>query len=160
MRKLKHSQVDMKGVVLVELAITLPFFVGLFLLTVEISHAIAQYKVLLNQVRVAARYLETQASGNLYDQQYIAKCLVVTATPDCSAPSVLPGLTSMNVSILDSINNVATHALQPTTTAASGQAGSSVNLITVAVSGYHHSVAFGTYDITFSPISATSRQVN
>lgn len=160
MNAIKHDHARMKGVVLIELAIMLPLFVGLFLLTVEISHAIAQYKVLLNQVRVAARYLETQAAGDLYDQQYIAKCLVVTATPDCSGAAVLAGLTSTNVTITDSVNSVATHALQPTTTVASGQAGSSVNLVTVAVNGYHHSVAFGTYDIPFSTISATSRQVN
>lgn len=160
MRITRNELVRMKGAVLIELAITLPLFIGLFLLTVELSHGIAEYKVLLNQVRTATRYLETQASGDIYGQQYAATCLVVTATPDCSASPVLPGLTSTKVSIKDASNSLATHALQPTTSGTSGAAGSSVNLVTVAVSGYQHSLAFGTVDITFSPISATSRQVN
>lgn len=156
----RYDHARMKGAVLVELAITLPIFVGLFLLTVEVSHGIAEYKVLLNQVRTATRYLETQASGDLYGQRYVATCLVVTATPDCSAIPVLSGLTATNVSIQDASDTPATHALQPTTTGTSGAAGSSVNLVTVAVSNYQHSLAFGTVDIRFSPISATSRQVN
>lgn len=160
MRNTRYDCALMKGAVLIELAITLPLFVGLFLLTVEVSHGIAEYKVLLNQVRTATRYLETQASGDLYGQRYVATCLVVTATPDCSALPVLPGLTSTKVSIKDASDSLATHSLQPTSSGTSGAAGSSVNLVTVAVTGYQHSLAFGTLDITFSPISATSRQVN
>ena len=150
----------MRGVIFIELAITLPFFIGLFLLAVELSHAISQYKVLVNQVGTGVRFLQTQAPGNLSGQRTLATCLVVTATPDCSGVAVVPGLTSAMVTIQDSSDSPSTHALQATGTGTASNTGSSINLVTVKVSGFTHSLAFGTQTITFSPISSTTRQVN
>lgn len=154
------NPLSMRGVVFIELAITLPIFIGIFLLAVELSHAISQYKVLVNQVGTGVRFLQTQAPGNLSGQRDLATCLVVTATPDCSGAAVLPGLTSAMVTIQDSSDSPSTHALQATGAGTASNTGSSINLVTVKVAGFHHSLAFGTQDITFSPISTTTRQVN
>lgn len=160
MGRLKPHTARMQGVVFIELALTIPLYAMLFLLTVEVSHAIAEYKVLLNQVASASRYLETQSAGNLYGQRTLATCLVVTATPDCSAPAVLTGLTAALVTIQDASDNPATMALQSTGSGVALSVGTSVNLVTVKVTGYRHSLASSTMDIAFSPISATARQVN
>lgn len=151
---------SMRGVVFIELAITLPIFVGIFMLAVELSHAISQYKVLVNQVGTGVRFLQTQAPGNLSGQRDLARCLVVTASPDCSGSAVLPGLTSAMVTIQDASDSPATHALQATGSGTASNTGSSINLVTVKVSGFTHSLAFAAGKITFSPISATTRQVN
>ncbi len=151
----------MNGAVFVELAITLPLFIGIFLMTIEVSHAISEYKVLLNQVRSASRYLESQSPGNQANQYAIAKCLVVTATPDCSAPALMRALTVDLVQVADAVSNPATHLLQSTRDVSGAVgAGTLVNLVSVSVTGYKHPIIFGTTEIIFSPISATSRQVN
>ena len=114
----------------------------------------------MNQVGTSIRFLQTQAPGNLSGQRDVATCLVVTATPDCSGTAVLTGLISAMVTIQDSSDSPSTHALQATGSGTASNTGSSINLVTVRVSGFMHSLAFGAQDITFSPISATTRQVN
>ena len=158
-----------RGAVLVELALLLPLLLALTLATVEFAQALAAYKVLVTQVRSAARYLSTQAPGTSYDQ---AQCLlthgVVSAKP-CSGQPLMPGLVAsgFSVGISDAVNSPATQRAQRSASNGSVSAGSTLNLVTVTASGYRQPLQFaaflsgllsGTSTLSFGPISCTMRQ--
>ena len=96
-----------KGAVLVELALLLPILLFLTLASVEFSQAIAAYKVVVNQVRSAARHLSTKAAGTGHIE---AECLVTNGKPSsakpCTGSLLLPGFSasSFSVSVADAIN--------------------------------------------------------
>ena len=76
----------LRGAVLVELALLLPLLLLLTLATVEFAQALADYKVIVNQVRSATRYLSTQAAGTSHTE---AECLLTHGVIS-STPSIRP----------------------------------------------------------------------
>lgn len=144
-----------------ELAVILPILLLLSLATIEFARAITAYKVVVNQVRQAARYLADKTPGSGHTQ---AICLVRTGSTACQGTVLLSGLTNATVVIQDASNAPTTHRAQRTSTEATAEA---VNLVTVRVTGMSHpllaagflSGIFGSAtSITFGPISATMRQ--
>lgn len=152
------------GSVLVELAVILPILIGLSLATLEFASAISEYKSVVNQVRIAVRYLATKGPGEGHTQ---ARCLAINGvegSPTCAGAPVLRGLATASVAIRDASNSPSTHRAQATS---SGTGGVVVNLVTVEISGFRHTLITGTMVsgmigdrafITFSPISVTMRQ--
>lgn len=153
-----------RGGVLVELAAVLPVLILLSLGTLEFASALSEYRVILNQTRIAARYLAAMAPGQGHD---VAKCITshgIQSSPPCSGGAILPGLGAATVTIEDASSAPATHRAQPVS-ATTGSV--TVNLVTVKVSGYSHPLITGNIisgildqrtSITFGPISTTMRQ--
>lgn len=152
------------GSVLVELAAVLPILIALSLGTLEFASALSEYRAIVNQSRIAARYLSAKAPGQDHEK---ATCLVKygaeSAFP-CSGKPILPGLALATVTIEDASNAPATHRAQPVSATSGGVV---VNLVTVRISGYSHPLITGAIiggmvndqtSITFAPISATMRQ--
>ncbi len=175
---LKHQRSACKqrgkcgGAVLVELALLLPILLFLTLASVEFSQAIAAYKVIVNQVRSAARYLSTEAPGTGYTQ---AACLLTNGNPSsakpCSGSLLLPGFSagSFSVTVADAVNAAATHSAQRTSADLTVTSATTINLVTVTASGYQHPLYFAGFlsgvvgnatALTFGPISMTMRQIN
>ena len=169
MQKTRMHYRRMQGVALIELVFVLPMLIILIFAVLEFSMALAQYKTVVNQVRAAARYLTTKPPGARHAE---AICMVKYGTP--SAPCVVttaiaPGMSSsaVVVTVEDALNAASTHLSQPTSL---GDPNSVVvNLVTVRLTGYPYTLSFGhmlpaifgnVTTITFSPISATMRQVN
>jgi Flp pilus assembly protein TadG len=162
-----------RGSVLVELAIVLPLLLVLALATVEFSQALAAYKVLVGQVRIAARHLATRSPGEGHLE---ARCLVTHGTPQfsasaCSGEALMPGLSQpgFTVAVADATNSPATHRAQRTSTEATVLDASTINLVTVTATGYRHTLRFTSVlpgfttdftGITFGPVSLTMRQAN
>jgi Flp pilus assembly protein TadG len=153
-----------RGVVQIELAFVLPVLLLLAFATVELALALSSYKLVVGQVRGAARYLSTQAPGVGHAD---AICLVKTGIlqPACTGSFLAPGFANATVTIQDS-RNAADHRAVPTTTGAPAVI---VNLVTVTVSGYQHQFIAGSLisavvgnaqSITFDPIRLTMRQVS
>lgn len=158
------------GAVLVELALLLPLLVLLTLATVEFAQAIAAYKVVVHQVRSAARYLSTQAPGTGHVQ---AECLLthgsISSAKPCSGAVLLSGFAAsgFGVSISDALNAPATHRSQRSSTDATVTTATTLNLVSVTASGYQHRLHFAVFlsgmvggltVINFEPISMTMRQ--
>ena len=165
MRKCTWSDAN-RGAVLVELAAILPFILILSLATVEFASALVAYKRLANQTYVAARWLSTQAPGQGH---VTAACMVKygeqsSALP-CTGTLLLPNLASATVTITDASTNAPTHRAQM-----SGSTdGVAINLVTVTLSDYRHTLLFGGFlkpitggaaSIGFTPISTTMRQIS
>jgi len=152
------------GSVLVELAVVLPILIGLSLATLEFASAISEYKSIVNQVRIAARYLATKAPGQGHTQ---ARCLAINGvegSTSCTGVPIRSGFATATVTIRDASNAPATHRVQATS---SGTGAGVVNLVTVEITGFRHTLITGTFvsgmignraSITFSPISVTMRQ--
>ncbi len=160
------------GAVLVELALLLPILLFLTLASVEFSQAIAAYKVIVNQVRNAARYLSTEAPGTGYTA---AGCLLTNGNPSsakpCAGSVLLPGFSasSFSVGIADAVNTPTTHRSQRTSADLTVTSATTINLVTVTASGYQHPLYFASFlsgvvgdttSLTFGPISMTMRQIN
>ncbi len=160
------------GAVLVELALLLPILFFLTLASVEFSQAIAAYKVIVNQVRNAARYLSTEAPGTGYTE---AACLLTNGNPSsakpCTGSLLLPGFSSsgFSVTVADAINSPTTQSAQRTTADLTVTTATTINLVTVTASGYPHTLYFSGFlsgvvgnatSLTFGPISMTMRQIN
>ena len=160
------------GAVLVELALLLPILLFLTLASVELSQAIAAYKVIVNQVRNAARYLSTEAPGTGYTE---AGCLLTNGNPSsakpCTGSVLLPGFSasSFSVGIADAVNTPLTHRSQRTSADLTVTSATTINLVTVTASGYQHPLYFAGFlagvvgnatTLTFGPISMTMRQIN
>lgn len=154
------------GAVLVELSVILPLLLLLSFATLEFARAITAYKILVNQVRIAARHLAnlTPGAGHV-DGDCIVRYGIVSNTTPCGGTLLMPGLAGAVVTISDAANAPSTHRAQSTTSATGAV---TVNLVTVQVSSYVHpltSASFltgifgGKTSITFGPISATMRQV-
>jgi Flp pilus assembly protein TadG len=156
--------------VLVELALLLPLLVFLTLASVEFSLAIAAYKVLVNQVHSAARYLSTRAPGTGHIE---AGCLLthasLSSTRPCSGTALLPGFSAsgFSVTVSDALNAPATHRSQRTTADATVTSATRINLVSVTATGYQHPLHFAGFlsnvvgsspTLTFGPISSTMRQ--
>jgi Flp pilus assembly protein TadG len=152
------------GSVFVELAAVLPILIALSLGTLEFASALSEYRTVVNQARIAARYLSAKAPGQ---DHHKAVCLAkygAESAPPCSGTPLLPALASATVTIQDASNAPATHRAQ----SVSSTGGSGVmNLVTVRISGYSHPLFTGAIiggmlndqtSITFAPIGATMRQ--
>ncbi len=161
-----------RGAVLVELALLLPLLLLLTLAAVEFSQAIAAYKVVVNQVRSAARHLSTKAPGTGYIE---AECLLTHGSPSsakpCSGSVLLPGFlaSGFSVTVTDAINMPSTHRSQRTTADLTVTSATTINLVSVTASGYQHQLHFAGFlsgvvgeatSLTFGPISMTMRQIN
>lgn len=165
-------QKKQSGAVLIELVFTLPVLILLIMGTLEFSKAISEYKVIVNQVRNAARYLSTKlptAPTDSYSGIEQAKCIVKTGVPTslCGSAYVLPGLATVQIDVENAATHPATHKAQSTT--AAGLNGPAINLVTVTVSNYVYQLSFGQAilggiqigpQINFGPISTTMRQTN
>lgn len=164
------------GGVFIELAIVLPILVLLCLLTLEISLAISDYKLILQRVGVATRYLSTQPPGTGYFQ---AKCLVAFGNFTCTQAgsdyvysqldptSSSGGLATIN--IYDSLNTPS--SMNYLRTDASSVNGVKLNLVKLEVANYNHQLLLGDYlyntinlstpgVLRFNNISLTMRQAN
>jgi hypothetical protein len=69
------------GVAIVELALVATVLLTLLLGIIEIGRALTEYKVLVNQVETAARYLATRSPGSGASE---ARCLVTHGSTTCS----------------------------------------------------------------------------
>lgn len=163
-------QGNMGGAVLVELALLLPLLLMLTLATVEFAQALADYKVIVNQVRSATRYLSTQAAGTSHTE---AECLlthgVLSSSKPCPGSALLAGFvrTGFSVAVTDAINAPATHRSQRSSADLTVTSATTVNLVSVTASGYQHRLYFsafypgvtgGAATLNFGPISMTLRQ--
>ena len=155
-----------RGVAILELAIILPILLLLALGAVEFALALSQYKTVVNQVRVASRYLSGNAPGMGHAE---AACLVRNGQlgigPACTGSALLPALANVTITIQDASNSPATHRAQYTAT---GNGDTAVNLVTVTVQNYRYVPSVGGFlsgmlgdnpAVTFRPISSTMRQV-
>jgi len=153
-----------RGVAILELAILLPVLLLLAFGALEFSLAIAEYKTLTLQTRIAARYLSSRAPGDEASRRE-AICLVKygVAATDCTGSLIAPGLANAVVTVEDAVNS-ATHQAQASGT---GDSQTRVNLVTVNITGYQYQPSVGGFlsglsgitTITFNPISTTMRQV-
>lgn len=156
----------LRGGALVELAFVLPVLVMLVLATVEFAQALAAYKTLVTQVRSAARYLSTRPPGAGYVE---AQCLVThgltSPTLPCPGTALMAGLAAPNltVTVLDAGNAPATHQAQRTAASLAVSHATTLNLVTVTVSGYRHPMILSTWvagvaTLDFGSISLTMQQ--
>jgi Flp pilus assembly protein TadG len=157
-----------EGAVFIELALILPLLILLSLIVVEASKAISEYKIIVTQVRNAARYLTTKSPGTNYAE---ATCMVKTGIPayPCNTQTLISGLNnpSVTITIYDASNFPTTHRSQKTTGISTNSV--TINLVTVEVRGYQYQLGIGDFGygifsyadtLQFSPISATMRQIN
>lgn len=160
------------GGVLIELALILPVMLVFFFVSYEMARIVVEYKIVVNQVRVGARYLSTKLPGG-GSQITEAKCLVRTGSIDCSAPPVAPGFYDggVEVSIKDAYYNPSTHKAQ---SASSASGSVRINLVTVTVTGYRYNLTIPDElryyadqqafllpaTVDFGSVSATMRQMN
>ena len=149
----------MRGSATVELALLLIPLIVLAIGVAEFGRAMYEYNTLVKTTRDAARLLSQYDPNDAIYPKSIekAKCLVVYGSTDdsiaCSGSTLLSGLTIDKVGIASS-------------TAITG-AGTSINLVTVTVTGYTFNFIFnplvfsGSADTSmpFGPIQATMRQL-
>jgi hypothetical protein len=153
------------GIALVELAAILPILLLLVFAAMEFAHALARYADLVEQTRLATRYLTTKVPG---EGQIEAKCLAVygTAAPTCGGTPMVEGLKLEHITVLDAsvAGSQATHRANST---GSDDDAVIVNLVTVRLSGYSHELIAGGIltgvfsnrsSIMFNDISLTMRQ--
>lgn len=158
----------LRGGALVELAFVLPVLLILALATVEFAQALAAYKTLVTQVRSAARYLSTRPPGAGHVE---ARCLVTHGLPSptlpCPGTALMVGLSapSLTVTVLDASNAPATHQAQRTAASLSVTYGTTLNLVTVTVTGYRHPMILSTWvagvaNLDFGAVSLTLQQAS
>ena len=166
MKLIKNYKCDTRGAVIVEVAILLPIILLLAIATIEFASALVAYKRLVNQTRVAARWLSTQTPG----QGHItAICLVkynnTNNSLPCSGSLILDNLNNATVSISDATTDPASQRAQRT----NAPNAVAINLVTVTVSGYRHPLILGGFlkpitggaaSVSFSSIRTTMRQVS
>lgn len=161
-----------RGAVLVELALLLPLLLLLTLAAVEFSQAIAAYKVVVNQVRSAARHLSTKAPGTGHTE---AECLLthgsLSSAKPCPGSALLPGFSasSFSVTVADAVSAPTSHRSQRTSADLTVSSATTINLVTVTATGYQHPLYFAGFlsavvgdatSLTFGEISMTTRQTN
>jgi hypothetical protein len=158
----------LRGGALVELAFVLPVLLMLTLATVEFAQALAAYKTLVTQVRSAARYLSTRPPGAGHVE---ARCLVTHGLPSptlpCAGTALMAGFASpaLIVTVLDASNAPATHQAQRTATSLTVTHGTTINLVTVTVTGYRHPMILSTWvagvsNLDFGAVSLTLQQAS
>lgn len=157
-----------RGVAMVELAIVLPLLLAICFAITEFGRAVYTYNTLAKSARDAARYLSTQAAGQV--ARPIAKNLVVNGEPGSACtdptslmPGLVPGIKCSMVVICDASDCAANlnQGSNPT-----------INTVTVTITGYQFTPLLdllgftrfysgGTSSITsigFGNISVTMRQ--
>ncbi len=158
----------LRGGALVELAFVLLVLLMLTLATVEFAQALAAYKTLVTQVRSAARYLSTRPPGAGHVE---ARCLVTHGLPSptlpCPGTALMAGFASpaLIVTVLDASNAPATHQAQRTATSLAVTHGTTINLVTVTVTGYRHPMILSTWvagvsNLDFGAVSLTLQQAS
>jgi Flp pilus assembly protein TadG len=168
------------GVAFIELAIILLVLIFLSLLTVEISYAISDYRLIVERVGLATRYLSTQTPGSGYLQ---AKCLVAYGNTGCASNGVDHVLTQLDptnssaglatINIVDAATNPynSTAPMQYLRSDASSQDGVRLNLVKLEVVNYDHELLLGDFlyntinlstpgIMRFNNISCVMRQAN
>lgn len=162
------SRGPQRGAVLVELSLVLPILLLLTLATVEFAQAMAAYKVVVLQVRLATRYLSAKAPGTGHAE---ARCLLThgVASSVCSGTALMPGLVAsgFSVTVSDALNAPTTQRAQRTSSDSTVASATTINLVTVTASGYRYRLNFaaflsgivgGSATFDFAPISMTMRQ--
>lgn len=163
----KHRPAQ-RGAVLVELSLVLPILLLLTLATVEFAQAMAAYKVVVLQVRLATRYLSSKAPGTGHAE---ARCLLThgVASAACSGTALMPGFVAngFSISVADALNAPASQRAQRTSSDSTVASATTINLVTVTASGYRYQLNFagfltsitgGASTFDFAPISMTMRQ--
>jgi hypothetical protein len=120
----------------------------LLLGVIELGRGFNEYKMLANQVEVAARYLASRPPGTGHAE---AECLLRYGVTECNGTArpaaLLPGLgveQSAKVDILDSASNKGDELLRVRTSASnSDTVGVRVNLVRVTVSNYRFHILSG-----------------
>jgi Flp pilus assembly protein TadG len=124
MRHMIRCSIKQKGVVLAELAITLPLLLFLVLGLAEFGRAFYQYTTLTKAVRDGARYLSSQAlgtTGNVSltpEEEAATKNLVVYGSEVGTGTPVLDGLATSDVTVsadaaADHVTVTATYVYSP-----------------------------------------------
>lgn len=131
----------------------------------EVSRALLDYRMIVQQVQLTARYLSTQEPGSGHAQ---ARCLFLTGYPasDCRQAPLREGFGTAGFELLiQDATNSPLHRAQRAGTAA--PAGGLVNLVTVTARGYRHRLVFipegavaQAAALGFAPIAATYRQMD
>lgn len=170
MKPCKNRSPQQRGAVLVELSLVLPLLLLLTLATVEFAQAMAAYKVVVLQVRLATRYLSAKAPGTGHAE---ARCLlthgVASAGGNCTGTALMPGLVAngFTVTVSDALNAPATQRAQRTSSDSTVTSATTINLITVTASGFRYRLNFAAFlsgvvgsspTFDFAPISMTMRQ--
>ena len=91
-----------RGLVVVELAITLPLIVMIMFATAELGRAFYQYSTLTKAVEAGTRYYASALNDlTIVEANKIptTKNLVAFASPDGSGASVIPGFNTGNVTV-------------------------------------------------------------
>lgn len=143
-----------RGVAAVELGLLMVVLVPLTFGITEYGRAMYQYNTLVKNVRDATRYLSEQAPGTA---NAAAKCIAVYGNTGCTAPALIPGLTTAMVDVCDSLDST----LCPGVTHLNVATGSgNVNLVTVKIKNYPFTSLVPVYapSFTIENISATMRQ--
>jgi hypothetical protein len=176
----KSRLTKQSGVALIELAIILLVLIVLSLATLEMSYAISEYKLIVQRVGLATRYLSTQAPGSGYFQ---AKCLVSYGNTTCVSNGIDPVLSQLDptnpnsglatINITDSATNPynGSNPMQYLRTDPSDSNGVRLNLVQMEVVNYQHQLLLGTFlyglinlstpgIIRFSNITCVMRQAN
>ena len=92
-----------RGLVVVELAITLPLIVLIMFATAELGRALYQYSTLTKAVESGARYYASAVNDPFVvgDPISITKNLIIFASPDGGGARVLPGFGDENGVVTD-----------------------------------------------------------
>ena len=136
------------GVAIIELTMVATLLLVLLLGVIEIGRGLNEYKILVNQVDAAARYLASRPPGAGYAE---AECLLRYSVTTCNGnnrpPEVLPGLgveQSTKVDIFDSSDKKNDDLLRARTGAdTTDTVGVRVNLVRVTVSRYKFRILSG-----------------
>lgn len=96
-----YSRATRAGSVLIEFTLIAPFLTLLLLGAWNYGYAFFRYSELEEAVRDGARFASIRRlddnSPGIYTKE--VQCVVATGTPDCSAASVVPGLTFDKVTV-------------------------------------------------------------
>lgn len=153
-RPARPARAAQRGVAVIEFALTLTLLTTLFFGVCEYGRAMYQYNTVVKSGRAATRYLTQYAAG---DATAIAnaKCLAVYGQiAPCSGTPLVPGLTTLKVTVCDASIDAckATHAQQAT-------AFGLINLVTVTISGLQFQPLVSAVPaFTFGSIHATMSQ--
>lgn len=161
-----HHPRSQSGVALVESMLWISLvLMPLLLLMSETSRALADYRLIVQQVQTAARFLSTQEPGQGHAQ---ARCLFLTGYPsvDCREPLLRSGFADVGFSLrIADASNQDDHRAQQAGIEAGGTV--LVNLVSVTASGYRHqplsAISASVSQLAvlgFAPIAATYRQMD
>jgi len=145
-----------RGIAAVELAIVLPLLLAIVFGVTELGRAMYQYDALTKAARAAARYLSVYDPADADVRARAVNIAVCGALSCASAMSVVPGLSSANVSIADATSDASLASVE------TGQG--TIDLVRVTIGApatayaFDPLVPFITPRITFGPIVAVMPQ--